>query len=292
MNRGSSPDRTHTELHCNGRWTTSRLDPFGLLIVARAGSTDVCSYPADELLHLTREHRIVVLRGFRTFSTPEELDAYARGLGTPMSWPFGTVLELVEHDDPADSVFGNGFLPFHWDGMYVSHIPEFQVFHCVTAPSREDGGRTLFADTTRVLAEATPEQRRTWEAITITYRIRQAAHYGGEARSPLVVPHPTDAFPTIRFNEPMPDDGSVVNPSELHVDGVSGREAQEALRALRESLYTPTHQYRHRWITGDVVVTNNYVLLHTREPYRAHAPRHLRRVHVLGHPPFRNPAVV
>jgi alpha-ketoglutarate-dependent taurine dioxygenase len=273
-------------------WATHRLDPFGLLISARTDGTDLRSYPPEKLRSLTREHRILVLRGFLNLSTAAELDAYARGFGTPMLWPFGTVLELVEHDDPADSVFSNGFLPFHWDGMYVSHIPEFQVFHCVTAPGTGDGGRTVFADTTRVLADATPEQRRAWQAITITYRIEQAAHYGGEVRSPLIVTHPTEPFLTIRFNEPMPDNGSVVNRSELHVNGLMDNEAKEALDVLRESLYDPRHHYRHQWSTGDVVIANNYVLLHTREPYRSRAPRHLRRVHVLGTPPFPNPAVV
>ncbi|MEV4318842.1 TauD/TfdA family dioxygenase [Actinocrispum sp. NPDC049592] len=267
------------------------VEPFGLLITSNVPGADIGRPLVDLLPGLARNEKIVVLRGFRSFPDAVDFDAFARRLGKPMEWPFGTVLELVEHEDPADSVFSNGFLPFHWDGMYVSHIPEFQVFSCVEAPGGDDGGRTVFADTTAILDGAGERERDLWSKITITYTIRQAAHYGGRAKSPLVVPHPAEGYPTIRFNEPMPKDEDVVNRSELTIEGVEPEDANHALAHLQAALYDPRYNYRHAWQEGDVVIANNYALLHTRERYRSHAPRHLRRIHILGDPPFRNPAV-
>lgn len=36
--------------------------------------------------------------------------------------------------------------------MYKPTVPEFRLFHCVAAPSQDEGGRTIFVDTTRLLA--------------------------------------------------------------------------------------------------------------------------------------------
>ncbi|MGH3312603.1 MAG: hypothetical protein ACRDP3_18815 [Streptomyces sp.] len=40
-----------------------------------------------------------------------------------------------------------------------------------------------------------------------------------------------------------------------------------------------------------VVIADNYTLLHGREAFTSRAPRHLRRVHVLGEPALENPAL-
>jgi alpha-ketoglutarate-dependent taurine dioxygenase len=61
--------------------------------------------------------------------------------------------------------------------------------------------------------------------------------------------------------------------------------------SLRKTLYNPHHLYAHAWQTGDVVIADNYTLLHGREAFTSGASRHLRRVHILGDPPLHNPAL-
>lgn len=51
-------------------------------------------------------------------------------------WPFGAVLDVKEHADTKDHIFDNSYVPLHWDGMYKPTIPEFQLFHCVSARGR------------------------------------------------------------------------------------------------------------------------------------------------------------
>jgi alpha-ketoglutarate-dependent taurine dioxygenase len=206
-------------------------------------------------------------------------------------WDFGPVLELVEHESPTDGVFGNNWLPFHWDGMFLARVPEFQVFQCISAPGTDHGGRTLFSDTTLALADASPQTLAAWAATTVVYTIEKAAHYGGQIRSPLVAPHPDDGFPTLRYHEPIPDGMPYPNPITLRYEGISADQVPDVERTVREALYDPRHCYAHDWRTGDFVIADNYTLLHGREAYTTHRNRHLRRVHVLGDPPLENPAL-
>ncbi|HEX6075914.1 MAG TPA: TauD/TfdA family dioxygenase [Micromonosporaceae bacterium] len=265
--------------------------PFGKIIRPTTGGVDITRIPVSTVRDLVREHRIIVLRGFDSFSDQEKFVKYAESWGQIMLWPFGGVLELVEHENPVDHVFDSSWMPFHWDGAFVAQIPEFQMFHCVTAPGEGQGGRTVFCDTTRMLANASAATRTLWEAVTVTYRIENKSHYGGQAVSPVVVPHPDRGYPTIRYAEPVPEEIVFHNRPGLEFDGVPAERVTELKQTLRDGLYDPSNCYAHSWETGDVVITDNYTLLHGREPYTSRCGRHLRRIHILGDPPLRNPAL-
>ncbi|MCP3797664.1 TauD/TfdA family dioxygenase [Allokutzneria sp. A3M-2-11 16] len=269
-----------------------KIGSFGVLVQAGAPGTNPTTLAPEALLALAREHHILVLRGFRDFTNAEDLTAWCGTLGEVMMWPFGAVLELVETDAPTDHIFDHSYVPLHWDGMYKPMIPEFQVFQCVSAPGAGNGGRTTFSDSSAVLASADPATVERWRDITVTYRIQNKVHYGGKAVSPLVVPHPTTGVPTMRYNEPpLADDSAFLNRPSHSFDGVASEDVHALLEELQKALYDPRHYYAHNWVDGDLVITDNYTLLHGREAFTHRAPRHLRRVHVLGDPPFRNPAL-
>ncbi|MFI0262736.1 TauD/TfdA dioxygenase family protein [Streptomyces sp. NPDC017056] len=281
-----APGTTAGDALDDNRWTQSRPGPFGVLLTATAPGTPVTAVPVPRLRHLARRHHLVALRGFTAPADAAALDAYARTWGEVMEWPFGTVFDVRAHQDPEDHVFDTGFMPLHWDGMYVDHVPEFQIFHCVAAPGPAEGGGTLFCDTTRVLADAAPETLERWRGLTLRYRNAKVSHYGGLVVSPLIEPHPDAGFPVMRFLEPVPDGEHIVNEPTVRIDGLEGEAAAAELAAIREAAYDPRHRHTHAWQRDDVVIADNYTLLHTREPYRRGLPRHLRRVHVLGDPPL------
>lgn len=284
------PDPFVTSL--GGALPREDLAPFGVRLTAGRGHEDLADLPVTALRELVREHRLLLLRGFAAPADPQRLADWCRQWGEVMMWPFGAVLELVEADHPTDHIFDHSGVPLHWDGMYKPYVPEFQVFHCVSAPRDGEGGRTTFCDTTGVLAQAPPTVRESWREVTVTYRIRNVVHYGGQAVSPLIVPHPVTGTATLRFNEPPPeDDPEFLNRPEHRFDGPAAADVPALLAGLRTALHDPRHFYAHAWRTGDVVIADNYALLHGREAFTTRAPRHLRRVHVLGRPPFANPAV-
>ncbi|MDX3225379.1 TauD/TfdA dioxygenase family protein [Streptomyces sp. ME19-01-6] len=277
----------------DSRLTINALEPFGVAVRALDRGRPLTELPVAPLRALVRGHRLLLLRDFAAFAEPAELSAYAEHWGEPAVWPFGTVLELVQQHDPADHIFDHRHMPMHWDGMYRDHIPEFQIFQCVHAPGKDKGGETTFSDTAAVLADAAPATRALWSRATGTYH-REMEYYNSTTVSPVVTAHPVNGTPVIRYNEPTAEaGGGFINHPDLEFSGLADEsELAELHRGLRAALYDPAHLYAHSWRTGDLVVTDNYTLLHGRNAFTSGAPRHLRRVQVLGDPPLTNPGLV
>jgi alpha-ketoglutarate-dependent taurine dioxygenase len=269
----------------------SPVTPFGIQLRARREGTRLERLPVEFLRQLTRKHHLVLLRGFEQFESAEALTRYCGTWGEIMMWSFGAVLELVEHAEPKDHIFDHTYVPVHWDGMYMPMIPAFQFFQCVNAPSSDDGGLTTFSDTTRILEDADAKTRERWEKVTVTYRIDKVEHYGGKAVSPLITRHPETGIPVLRYNEPPREDLKFLNRPVLEFEGIAEEQVKELQEELRAAIYDPRHLYAHQWRTGDMVLADNYVLLHGRTAFTSGSKRHVRRVHILGNPPFKNPAI-
>ncbi|MGQ0505023.1 MAG: TauD/TfdA dioxygenase family protein [Myxococcaceae bacterium] len=269
----------------------TQIDPFGVLLRPKLEKVDVRDAPIDRLRDLARQHRLLVLRGFAGFDSAEDFAGYCGRWGHVAEWPFGKVLELIEQEEPTDHIFDNNYVPLHWDGMYRPQIPEFQIFHCVGAPLRDQGGRTTFSNTVTALERATPRSRALWGKVTGIYR-RKMDYYDSETISPVITMHPVRCFPVIRYNEPpIGGDESFLNHPTLAFTGLTEAEIAGFHRVLREALYAPESLYAHSWQSHDLVIADNYTLLHGREAFTSGAPRHLQRVHVLGDPPFDNPGL-
>jgi alpha-ketoglutarate-dependent taurine dioxygenase len=117
--------------------------------------------------------------------------------------------------------------------------------------------------------------------------------YDSKTISPIIDSHPHRGFSVIRYNEPPREGfGVFVNPPVLEFTGIGHEELSLFHSSLREALYAPDHYYAHEWCQGDLVVADNFSLLHGREAFETKAPRHLRRVHVLSDPPLNNPRLV
>jgi L-tyrosine isonitrile desaturase/decarboxylase len=270
----------------------TRINPFGLLLEPSRPESDIHDLDVAMLRELIWSEQLIVLRGFRTFSSPEDLSEYCAHWGEISAWPFGNVLELVERNNPEDHIFDNNYVPLHWDGMYRPQVPEFQIFHCVRAPRAGQGGRTTFSNTVLALDHAPAHMRALWNSVTGSYQ-RKMEFYDSKTISPIVDSHPLRGFPVIRYNEPPGKGyGQFVNPPILEFSGVGVDELGEFHRSLREALYSPDNFYAHEWQEGDLVVADNFSLLHGREAFETKAPRHLRRVHVLSNPPLDNPRLV
>jgi alpha-ketoglutarate-dependent taurine dioxygenase len=271
---------------------TKRIVPFGLLIEPSRPNLHIQDIDVPTLRELWWSEQLIILRGFHSFSTSEEFSKYCELWGEISVWPFGKVLELFERSNPEDHIFDNNYVPLHWDGMYRPQVPEFQLFHCVQAPNSAQGGRTTFSNTILAL-ENTPRQTiDLWEKVKGRYQ-RKMEYYNSETFSPIIDTHPYRGFSVIRYNEPPIEGfGSFLNPPILEFSGVTPEEMIQVHRSLREALYSPKNYYAHAWLQGDMVVADNFSLLHGRESFETKAPRHLRRVHVLSDPPLTNPRLI
>ena len=268
---------------------TQHLNPFGLLLEPDYPNDAICNLDIEKLRELVHRNHLMVLRGFHTFETAESFAGYCARWGDISLWPFGKVLELIEQKNPEDHIFDHKYVPLHWDGMYRPQVPEFQIFHCVSAPRADQGGRTTFSNTATSVERTTASIRNFWARVTGVY-YRKMEFYESKTVAPILSKHPVRGFPIIRYCEPPREgDETFVNHPTLEFKGITENETADFHRSLHEALYSPENIYAHAWQTGDVVISDNYTLLHGREAFTSGASRHLRRVHILGVPPLNNP---
>lgn len=267
------------------------IRPFGVMIEGDS-KTSVNDLNLQTILNTFHNEKLVVLRGFKTFSTAEEFAVFCASFGEISLWPFGKVLELIEQDNPQDHIFDNNYVPLHWDGMYREFVPEFQIFHCVKAPVSGQGGNTTFTDTVRAIRNASPKLLNQMNSVIGTYQ-RKMEFYDSKTISPVLMKHPYKNFNVIRYNEPpLKDGGNFLNPPDLNFSGIPQEELEEFHDDLRGLLYHSDNFYSHEWRQGDIIIADNFTLLHGRDKFQTKAPRHLQRVHVLGESRLKNPGLV
>ncbi|WP_347170758.1 TauD/TfdA family dioxygenase [Pseudomonas salmasensis] len=264
---------------------------FGVMVSPRQAHMHIGELSPAWLRMLVQSHQLVVLRGFDSFDSPESLERYCATFGEIMMWPFGAVLDLQEQAAPDDHIFSNSYVPLHWDGMYLETVPEFQVFHCVNAGDCTEGGCTTFASTPQALRIATPDVRELWRRAEGTYH-RSVELYSNCTRAPIINRHPQREFAVLRFCEqPIAGDDDFINPSQYSFSGIQASEQAALVDSLGAALHDPRAYYAHQWRSGDVVLADNFSLLHGRERFTGENGRHLRRVHIHANPPLHNPHV-
>jgi alpha-ketoglutarate-dependent taurine dioxygenase len=272
-------------------YKVTHLKPFGVVLEPTRTNIKVNELEIEPLRHLFWQNQLVVLRGFDTFQNAEEFSNYCERWGEVSLWPFGKVLELIEQDSPEDHIFDHRYVPLHWDGMYRPQVPEYQIFHCVKAPLQGQGGKTTFSNTILALKSSSAEVTELWDKVTGTYQ-RKMEFYNSKTVSPIITKHPQRDFSVIRYNEPPSQaKGDLVNPPDLKFTGVSEEELDGVHELLEQALYSAESFYAHEWQTGDLVIADNFSLLHGREGFVSKSPRHIQRVHVLSNPPFDNPGL-
>lgn len=266
----------------------TKIVPFGVLIESDASTSHIHDLDIEVLRELFKKEHLIVLRGFRTFNKPADFANYCERWGEILVWPFGKVLELFEHENPADHIFDHSYIPLHWDGMYLPHVPEYQIFHCVKAPHHSQGGRTTFSNTISTLKSASPTITNLWHRAFGIYQ-RKMDFYDSKTMSPIITKHPYRSFSVIRYNEPpVHGDKNFVNPPQLVFTGIDAQEEAILHQSLRDALYAENNFYAHEWQEHDVIIADNFSLLHGREEFVSKAHRHLERVHVHSNPPCAN----
>ena len=257
-------------------WTLEQLKPFGLIVTSEHPQGDLQSIPTLTLKKWVDDHRVIILRRFGSLPG-EQLPEFCRRLGEILEWDFGAVNDLRVKPDARNYLYTNGEVPFHWDGAFAGRIPHYIFFSCDLAPAPGSGGETLFCDTSLVLAHAPLEQRERWEHTRVTYTTEKIVHYGGTFSSPMICRHPLTREEVLRFAEPVFD----LNPVMLEIDGIPEPAQPAFLTDMHERLRGADVCYWHQWQPGDVVIADNYVLLHGRTAFAPNAERKIRRVNIL-----------
>lgn len=252
------------------------MPPFTPHVIT-AGQDDLTRVPLNTILNQVTEHQLVLMRGFKPLSKDELVD-YLQSQAPLLYWDTGPVMDMRVDKRKPNYLFTEGDVPLHWDGAFHQE-PRFLFFHCLKAPLPHCGGETVFVNTQRVWKTARARQQAAWRDYTFTFKTEKRVHYGGSIVRPMVMLHPDTGETILRFAEPVGED--YLNPVDVAVLGKNPLESDAILSSLSRVMRAPQHCYEHRWQEGDYLLADNFALLHGRNAFSQHSPRHLRRIQLL-----------
>lgn len=143
-------------------------------------------------------------------------------------------------------------------------------------PSPKDTGFTLFASS-RALFDCLPASHTAESLSRTTWSVRTKTFDNADLRHlPLVQTHPTTGAPCLRYHERWPQSRTRFDPIEVSMDEEGG----DTCDVLEELLYDRRVCLWHEWQQGDVVVSDNFSMMHTRSSFESGAERELWRIHI------------
>jgi alpha-ketoglutarate-dependent taurine dioxygenase len=216
----------------------------------------------------------------QTFSE-EGLIEFARSLSSKngelqdqlLHWDFGPVMTMQFDVAAKNYLFSDEAVPFHWDGAFYKE-PSKLLFYCTE--TQGTGGETIFSDTEKLWKSLSSAEQDSCRKVTMTYKTKKLAHYGGEIHIPLVQKHPVSGEIILRMAEKVE---TSLNPVELEISGVENGE--EFYTFMKEKLYHPDFLYEHSWRKGDVVICDNFTYLHGRRKLGSNKSRTFKRIQIL-----------
>ncbi len=263
-------------------------EDFGVIVTPRdeAAPVDCRTLSTEAVAALVRQFGFVVLRGFQV-PDEEALVAFTSRYGRPYIWKFGPVHKVIPEEKPNGYVHSFESVPLHWDlsMLPLDHplVREDEYFaatlfalHCRTSPRRGEGQTTL-VDARAVVRDLDAETLALWEQVSLTYNTRMT-YFGGVPRTfPLITTHPETGEKLLRYQE-----GSESSLQRFEVSVADpGRVPEDFVARVNALAYSPRYLVEHEWHDGDIVMVDNYRVLHGRRAMsRDSAARELWRVQV------------
>ena len=250
----------------------------GVLVRPRA-----LPHPAftDELGALLARYRFVLVRG----ALPEQRDAVG------LMSRFGPINNASTRSDGAvvvetrddDEVFrSSAALPLHKDGLLTGFDITLVGIYCIDFKGIT-AGRTYVSDANRALERMPPEHVALLRENGIEgMPVDNTGYY----KAAHMLWHPAPAFRARPGEPPTLNLGLPHAPGEpeswrVRVAGVSEARSDEVMRSLRAALLDEDYTYFHDWQEGDLLVMDNYAVLHGREAFEGQK-RRLANIQVLA----------
>lgn len=271
--------------------------PCGWIITPASGprSLSIEDVDAQKVRQLSEINSPIILRDFAKSTNRDLYVNKAKEFGEPTAWKFGLVLEVKDQGDNTqglNNVLSAEWMPFHYDGLFktvkkvddlgqetmVSTPPHFQYFVGVTS-SPKDTGFTVFSSSTSVF-NLLPSWLTVEYLSTLTWSVATSSFDATALKGlPLVVPHPTTGKPCLRYHEPWPSSKTRFDATNVTIEGVSEEESKRICAALDEILHDRRVAYYHAWNKGDMIISDNILMMHTRSDFKSGSDRELWRIH-------------
>ncbi|KHN95912.1 Pyoverdine biosynthesis [Metarhizium album ARSEF 1941] len=251
-----------------GGVTFEPIYPSGWLLkpAAGPGSMTIEDIDAAKVRSLSEINSPVVMRGF--FKSPKQAAFVKKSneFGEPKC---GLVLEAkdqVPHTRGLNNGLSAEWMPFHYDGLSktLSHVHDPRKESRVSAPPR------YLPKWLTVEELAT----KTWTVSTSSIDTTKLSGL------PLVSKHPTTGKPCLRYHEAWSQSKTQFDATLVTLDG----HGETSNRAIREAISTTLNDrrvaYWHTWEKGDLIVSDNTLMMHTRSDFSSGSDGELWRIHL------------
>ena len=190
----------------------------------------------------------------------------------------------------------SAWLPWHFDHCYNNELNRAGVLRAITVAP--EGGLTLFADGVALYKALSPELRQAIEGCNILYTLNLAYNdmRFGRPKSLRVLNTRKGEGPTLEYAKTLP---RAVHPAVwtrtggekvLHVSpwmsvGIEGHEDEEGdalLAAVCDEIAVKANAYAHRWSTNDMLIWDNWRVLHAVSGVDSRYPRRMQRTTIKG----------
>lgn len=198
-----------------------------------------------------------------------------------------SVISNIKSDGKSIGSLGDGECFWHTDSCFTETPPSASLLYSVEIPP--DGGNTAFLDMVDAL-ESLPRDLR---ARIDGRRIRHSQVYDstGAKRATFdevadITQAPGPEHPIVRT---IPETGRqclyLGRRLSAYVVGLPVAESEALLDALWAHTVQEARIWSHRWALGDLVVWDNRLTMHHRDPFDPNARRRLHKVQVAGERP-------
>ncbi|KAG9234019.1 Pyoverdine/dityrosine biosynthesis protein-domain-containing protein [Amylocarpus encephaloides] len=238
----------------------------------------------------------IVLRGFENTTELSLFQSKAREMGSVMPWKFGEVLVVKDagnENGGLNNVLSAEPMPMHFDGLFKTELmkdesgeerfvprpPKFQWF-TVATPAPQSCGLTLIASS-RILLSLLPKPYTSEQLQELTWTVSTTAFNNSKiSKLPLIETHPSLGSPCLRYHEPWPVTRTKFDATDVHIDDMSREESKILTNTIDRLLYDRRVCYYHEWVEGDLILSDNINMMHTRTGFIPGAPRELWRIHI------------
>lgn len=267
--------------------------PTGIMITAKDHnqSYSLRDVPMQKLRKLATQCSPVVLRGFKDTTDEKVFASRAFDFGVPDQSRFGLKIsvKVPRGKIPTESTVSSEAMPMHFDGFVflipavnpdgttkmISPPPRFQYFSAIT-PSTRGSGYTLFASSP-LFFKNLPAPHTTSHLKSLHWGFRHLSAWNAPVQNvPLVTPHPDTNEDCLRYLESWPEWKSNRFYNRVTIDNGP----QSYTNVIEDMLYDHRVTLRFAWSKGDILVSDNIKMLHTRTAFDPTEDRELWRIHI------------
>lgn len=179
---------------------------------------------------------------------------------------------------------------WHSDISHAKRPPALSVLHALTVP--ENRGDTMFCNMYAAYDALSDGLRKRLENMRAVHSGEVTAERARRRKDTDALPiekvAPPRSHPVVRTHPHSGRKALFINPHfTLRFDGMTDEESAPLLGYLYEVATRPEHVYRHRWVSGDVVMWDNRCAMHYGVyDYDEIMPRLMHRTTAAGEVPY------